>query len=228
MTRLLADATSGEAVGSRLVLVPVGSLEQHGPHLPLDTDTAIAMAVAAGVADRLGEAGTDVWVAPPVTYAASGEHQSFAGTSSIGTDALRVVLVELVRSMRTWAERVVLVNGHGGNLDALGAAVHQLVAEGHDVSWAACATGSVDLHAGRTETSLMLHLRPGSVRLGLAVAGNTRPLDQILPALMAGGTEAVSANGVLGDPAGASASEGAVLLAAMVDDVLAATMADAR
>lgn len=135
MTRLLAEATTVDADGARLVLVPIGSLEQHGPHLPLDTDTAIAQAVVAGVADRLGQAGTPAWVAPPVTYAASGEHQAFAGTSSIGTDALRLLLVELVRSMRTWARRVVLVNAHGGNLEALAQAVDQLVAEGHDVSW---------------------------------------------------------------------------------------------
>ena len=228
MTRPLAEVTTAEAVGSRLVLVPVGSLEQHGPHLPLDTDTAIAVAVATGVAERLGEAGRQAWVAPAVTYGASGEHQSFAGTSSIGTEALRLVLVELVRSMRSWAERVVLVNGHGGNLDALRSAVDQLVAEGHLVSWAGCATESVDLHAGRTETSLMLHLRPESVRLDLAVAGDTRPLVELLPDLRSGGVASVSANGVLGDPSGASASEGVAVLAAMVDHILGTTLAHVR
>lgn len=226
MTRLLADATTTEASGARLVLVPVGSIEQHGPHLPLDTDTAIAVAVATAVADRLG--GHGAWVAPPIAYAASGEHQSFAGTSSIGTDALRVVLVELVRSLRTWAERVVLVNAHGGNLQALRGAVDQLRHEGHDVSWVACATESVDLHAGRTETSLMLRIRPDSVRLDRAVAGDTRPLAEILPSLMTGGVGAVSANGVLGDPAGATAAEGAAVLAAMVEDVLATIGAQVR
>src|SRR4051794_25198293 len=228
MTRLLAEATSAEAVGSRLALVPVGSLEQHGPHLPRDPDTAIAVGVAPRVAERLGDAGAEAWVAPPITYAASGEHQSFAGTSSIGTEALRLLLVELVRSMRTWVDRVVFVNAHGGNLRALTSAVDQLLAEGHVVSWAACAAESLDLHAGRTETSMMLHLQPESVRLDLAVAGDTRPLDEILPHLITGGVASVAANGVLGDPGGASASEGAALLAAMVDDVLAHTMADLR
>ena len=228
MTRLLAEATTAEAVGSRLVLVPVGSLEQHGPHLPLDTDTEVAVAVASGVAERLSDAGAEAWVAPPISYGASGEHQSFAGTSSIGTESLRLLLVELVRSVRSWAERVVLVNGHGGNLDALRSAVGQLVAEGHDVCWAACTTESVDLHAGRTETSLMLHLRPRSVRLDLVVAGDTRPLAEILPHLKAGGVASVSANGVLGGPSDASASEGAAVLAAMVDHVLATTMAGIR
>ena len=217
----LAQATSPEATGACLVLVPVGSVEQHGPHLPLETDTIIATAVATATAVRLGGQPVGVWVAPALTYGSSGEHQSFAGTCSIGTEALALVVVELVRSLRTWTPRVVLVNGHGGNLTALRAAVEQLTAEGHDVDWVACATEDVDLHAGRTETSLLLHLCPERVRLDLAVAGDCRPLTEILPALMSGGIAAVSANGVLGDPAGASAAEGAAALETMVRDVTA-------
>lgn len=216
----LAHATSPEMTGAALVLVPVGSVEQHGAHLPLETDTIIATAVATATADRLGGRDAGVWVAPPLAYGSSGEHQSFPGTCSIGTEALRCLLVELVRSVRTWARRVVLVNGHGGNLSALRAAVEQLVAEGHDVAWVACATEAVDLHAGRTETSLLLHLCPEQVRLELAVAGDCRPLAEILPALMSGGVAAISANGVLGDPTGASATEGAAALVSMVDDIM--------
>ena len=117
----LARATSAEAAGARLVLVPVGSIEQHGPHLPLDTDTVIATAVAEGVAAELAPTVDDVWVAPAIAYGSSGEHQSWAGTSSTGTAALTHVAVELTRSMRTWADRVVLVNAHGGNVEALSA-----------------------------------------------------------------------------------------------------------
>lgn len=215
----LSEATSSDTAGARLVLVPVGSLEQHGPHLPLDTDTVIATAVATAVSQEVGE-GVGAWVAPPLAYGSSGEHQSFAGTSSIGTDVLRSTVVELVRSVRTWADRVVLVNGHGGNVTALTSAVDQLVAEGHAVEWVACATEAVDLHAGRTETSLMLHLAPWAVRRRLAEAGDTRPLAEILPLMRAGGIAAVSANGVLGDPTGATAAEGEQVLRAMVDDVL--------
>jgi creatinine amidohydrolase len=193
MTRL-ADATSPETAGAGLVLVPVGSIEQHGPHLPLDTDTTIAIAVAEAVAREL----PGTWVAPAIAYGSSGEHQSFAGTASVGTDAL--------------AERVVFVNAHGGNLSALKAS--------DEVEWVPCATEDVDLHAGFTETSLMLHVRPDAVRLDLAEAGNTQPLSEILPAMMAGGVGAVSANGVLGDPTGASAAEGERVLKAMVADVL--------
>jgi len=204
----LAHATSPETTGAGLVLVPVGSIEQHGPHLPLDTDTVIAEAVARGVAAEL----PGTWVAPAISYGSSGEHQSFPGTSSVGTEALTHLAVELVRSMRTWADRVVLVNAHGGNVSALNAS--------DEVEWVPCATESVDLHAGLTETSLMLHLRPESVRLDRAAAGNTQPLGEILPAMVAGGVAAVSPNGVLGDPAGASAVEGERVLKAMVVDVL--------
>jgi mycofactocin system creatininase family protein len=208
----LAEATSPTTQGADLVLIPVGSIEQHGPHLPLETDTVIARAVADRMAPALGGA----WVAPPISYGASGEHQEFPGTCSIGTDALRVVLVELVRSVRCWAERVVLVNGHGGNLTALREAVEQLRVEGHDVTWVPCATEDVDLHAGRTETSLMLHLAPWSVRLDRAEVGNVQPLQELLPAMLTGGVAAVSVNGVLGDPTGASATEGAQLLDGIV------------
>jgi creatinine amidohydrolase len=200
----------------RTLLVPVGSCEQHGPHLPLDTDTRIATAVAERAARRLG-----LLVAPPLTYGASGEHESFPGTVSIGRDALRAVLVEYGRSAARWARRLVFVNGHGGNAGPLRGAVELLTREGRDVRWWACAlpadAGFVrDGHAGRTETSVLLALDPDAVRLDAAEPGNRAPLAELLPAMRAGGVAAVSPNGVLGDPAGACAEEGAEMLAALV------------
>src|SRR5271163_1712951 len=112
--------------------IPVGSTEQHGPHLPLDTDTRIASAVARAAQPRLG-AGLEQdglegnWlVAPAIAYGASGEHQSFAGTISIGADALTMLLVEYGRSAACWAQRLVFINGHGGNVGALHRAVRTL------------------------------------------------------------------------------------------------------
>jgi len=221
--RRLAKEVWPDIPDAAVVLVPVGSTEQHGPHLPFDTDTVIADAVARRVAELLGN--TKVVVAPSVSYGSSGEHQAFAGTASIGTDALRFVLVELARSLRTWAQRVVFVNAHGGNVAALADAVRQLRREGHNVAWLPCATEDVDLHAGYTETSLLLHLCPDRVRLDRAEAGDTRPLDVILPTLLADGVRAVSANGVLGDPAGASAQEGKRVLDQMARWVADRTLA---
>jgi creatinine amidohydrolase len=86
------------------------------------------------------------------------------------------------------------------------------------VSWVPCATRGGDLHAGRSETSLMLHLHPTRVRLGLAEAGDTRSLVELLDRLRAGGVFSVSPNGVLGDPTGASAGEGEQLFRRMVGD----------
>ncbi|WP_327693455.1 mycofactocin biosynthesis peptidyl-dipeptidase MftE [Streptomyces sp. NBC_00459] len=209
---VLADAVWPAVPSGVLVLVPVGSTEQHGPHLPLDTDTVVARAVVQRTADALPAS----WVAPPVAYGASGEHAHFPGTVSIGHEALSTVVVELTRSLSLWAGRIVFVNGHGGNTATLDTALRLLRAEGHDIAWTACGTPGGDAHAGRTETSLMLHLDPARVRLGAAVAGDTRPLPDLLPDLAAHGVRAVSPSGVLGDPAGASAEEGSRTMEAMV------------
>jgi mycofactocin precursor peptide peptidase len=218
----LAALTWTEAhvvAATTLLAVPLGSTEQHGPHLPLSTDTDIAVALA----DRLAAAVPEVRTAPAVAYGASGEHAGFAGTLSIGTDALRHVLVELVRSADAFAG-VVLVSAHGGNAAAVAEAVGTLTAEGRRVlAWAPHDVAG-DAHAGRTETSLMLALRPGAVRLDAAAPGDRRPLHELAPLLRSAGVRAVSPNGVLGDPAGASGDEGERLLDALAADLVAAVV----
>ncbi|KNX37895.1 mycofactocin biosynthesis peptidyl-dipeptidase MftE [Luteipulveratus halotolerans] len=204
-----------------LVLVPVGSVEQHGPHLPLGTDTLVAQAVAARAAALVDDPEHPVTVAPAIAFGASGEHEGFAGTVSIGQDALGAVVLELGRSACRWARGVVLVNAHGGNAVPLARAVERLRFEGRAVAWVAAGVADGDAHAGRTETSLMLHLLPDAVRLDLAEAGPTAPVSTMLGRLRAGGVHEVSPNGVLGDPAGATAAEGGHVLARVVDDVVA-------
>ncbi|MEV6345906.1 mycofactocin biosynthesis peptidyl-dipeptidase MftE [Actinoplanes sp. NPDC051851] len=196
-----------------LVLVPVGSTEQHGPHLPFTTDTVIARAVADRVAARLPGGAL---VTPAISFGNSGEHAGFPGTISIGHEVLRLVLIETVRSLALWAGRIVFVNGHGGNVRTLDDAVAMLRDEGHHVSWTPCALPGGDAHAGRTETSVMLHLAPDEVRLAAAAAGDVRPIGELMPLLVEHGVRAVAPNGVLGDPAGASAEEGAALLSTLV------------
>jgi mycofactocin system creatininase family protein len=208
------------------VMIPLGSTEQHGPHLPLDTDTRIATAVARAVTARLADA-PDFgdrrlhWlVAPAISYGDSGEHQSFAGTVSIGAEALTMLLVEYGRSATCWAQRLLFVNGHGGNVTALNRAVGRLRAEGRDVGWCACMATGADAHAGHTETSVLLHISPADVLVDRRVSGNDALLSELLPSMRRGGVAAVSATGVLGDPTTATAAEGERIFTEMVDGCL--------
>lgn len=208
MTRLgaLASVEVAALAPGSLLVVPLGATEQHGPHLPLDTDTVIATALAS----RLG--GGSV-LAPPLPYGSSGEHQGFPGTLSIGRDAVETVLVELVRSATETFNRVLLLCAHGGNAEPLARALRRLRAEDRDVrAWSPASVWSGDAHAGHVETSVMLALRPETVALERAAAGNTAPLGSLIAPMRDGGVGAVSANGVLGDPTGASAAAGAELL----------------
>lgn len=218
----LANATSRQLQGtSPALIIPVGSTEQHGPHLPLDTDTRIATAVARALADQLVPANESKWmVAPAIEYGASGEHEEFSGTVSIGTSALRLLLVEFGRSASRWASRLVFVNGHGGNVEALATAAALLRYEGRDVGWCSCSAENADAHAGHTETSVLLHISPADVWIDERVPGNSAPLGQLMPAMRQGGMAAVSDVGILGDPTTATAEEGARIFAEMVDGCL--------
>ncbi len=197
--------------------MPLGSLEQHGPHLPLDTDTRIAVAVASVVAARR----PGVAVAPPVAFGSSGEHAAFPGTLSIGTAALADLLVELGRDASRHWDAVLLVNGHGGNHDAVSEAIRRLMGEGRRCAAFTVAAAGADAHAGRTETSLLLYIDPAAVRRERAEPGETRPIAELIDRLRRDGVRLVSPNGVLGDPSGASASEGRRLLDELVAGCLA-------
>lgn len=229
----LGEATSGEVrqaatmmagddgTLSPVVLIPVGSTEQHGPHLPLNTDTLIAEEIAGRAIHR-----TDgLMLGPTISVSASGEHSGFAGTLSIGTDVMAQVAIELGRSA-DWAAGIVFVNGHGGNHTALKQAVETLTYERRPVlTWSPKWPkrndgGPPDLHAGRIETSLMLAIDPGLVRLELAEAGPDTPLEQLLPDLRAHGVMHVSTSGVLGDPEGASGAEGERFIVDFVADLV--------
>jgi mycofactocin precursor peptide peptidase len=199
-----------------LLVVPFGATEKHGPHLPLDTDTTIAIALA----DRLAARRNDVVVAPAVPYGSSGEHQGFPGTLSIGQGAIELVVLELVRSATVTFDRVLLLNAHGGNAIPVARAVRRLRNEGRDVlAWNPAAAWSGDAHAGLIETSVMLVLAPESVDMTQAQSGATQPLGELLGELERGGVAAVSPNGVLGDPTGASAAYGQKLLKAAVEQL---------
>ena len=200
-------------IGDPIVVVPVGSCEQHGPHLPLATDTIVAGALA----DRLAARRPDCVVTPPLTITASGEHRGFPGTLSIGTEIMAGVVIELVRSA-DWAAGVVLVNGHGGNVTAMHRAAEVFDVERRDVLiWWPSITDA-DPHAGHTETSLLLAIDAGLVRVDLATPG---PVPT-MPELVREGVRPLSPSGVLGDPTSASADAGTRILSMMVDQLVEA------
>ena len=223
MALQLAELTWPDVPAGSLLVVPVGSCEQHGPHLPMDTDLRIAVALS----DALGDSRTDVVVAPVLAVTASGEHESFPGTLSIGIEATTQVVIELVRSALPPAESprpsrfraVVLVNGHGGNVEALATAQRLLRSEGRHVTVWHPRIADGDSHAGATETSIMLHLHPTAVRVDRIEPGATDRWRHIGPTVIEHGLAAVTPNGILGDPTTATAEQGAELFARLVDDV---------
>lgn len=131
---------------------------------------------------------------------------------------MTTLLVEYGRSASCWAQRLVFVNGHGGNVGALNAAIGRLRAEGRDAGWSPCASAGADAHAGHTETSVLLYISPDAVRTDRMLAGNEAPLRELLPSMRLGGVAAVSRTGVLGDPTTATAAEGRRIFSEMVDD----------
>ena len=188
------EATAGRA----LLAVPLGSLEQHGPHLPLDTDARIAAAVA----DGLARARPGIAVAPPLPYGASGEHAGVPGTLLVGHEVLSDVLVELVRSARGSFAGVVLVAAHGGNRDALGMAEKRARPRATTCwrgRWPPPAPTRTP--AGPRRPSCWPSTLT-SVRLERAEPGCTEPLPTLMPRLRQEGLRPVSPNGVLGDPTG--------------------------
>ncbi len=221
-----------DLVDARLLLVvPTGSCEQHGPHLPLETDTLLACAWADALADRRA----DVVVAPPVWIGASGEHKGFAGTLSIGIDAMRDTAVELARSalpephpkqaqtrhdMAQAFSGVLFVNGHGGNAQALAEAMTILAEESRVVDVWHPRISQGDPHAGNTETSLMLHTHPASVRMELAEPGSGQRFRDIIGTVREQGLASVTPNGILGDPTTATAAHGRELFESLLEDLL--------
>lgn len=197
---------------SPIVVLALGSWEQHGPHLPLDTDTVIVDTVVQTALMLLNESKENFLVAPTISISASDEHAGFAGTLSTGTAALKDSVVAICRSA-SWARGVCIVNGHGGNLDALNAVVSALDYEkiAHSV-WSLPGYTGADMHAGKTETSLMMHIAPHAVRVDRIVDGNTSDWSELMPAMREGGIASVSPTGVLGSAREATAEHGARVL----------------
>ncbi|GAA1241735.1 creatininase family protein [Janibacter melonis] len=239
MTRL-AEMTSAEAAqaaqrGAVLVL-PVGAVEQHGPALPLGTDTIRAEAVVDRLVDALDEL---VVVGPTVPVGVSPHHLAFPGTMTLRPATFAAVLTDYVDSLaRHGWRRVLVVTGHGGNNATLGVVAQDVLRDHPEVelAWAPVtplapdALGAMDRaevtgHCGEAETAQMLHLAPDLVRSDRLAAGTTVPgqLDPFARLSRGAAHPAValpydrlSASGVLGDPTSATAEDGR----AVVDEVV--------
>lgn len=209
----------------RIVVLPLGSWEQHGPHLPLHTDTVIVDAV---VDSALGDASLGVHTflrAPTLPITASDEHDGFNGGLSTGTEALVATVVAIARSA-SWARGVCIVNGHGGNISALAKISSALEYENIPAHiWSLPSYSGGDMHAGHTETSLLLHVAPELVRHDLIDVGTTHITSQDIDLMKVSGVKSVSPNGVLGDPRQANADHGSKVLALYTESLIAALRA---
>ncbi len=213
----------------RAVLIqPVGSTEQHGPHLPLLVDSAIGSAVLAGALERLGE-GVPAFALPPLCYGKSNEHLAFPGTISLEAGTLLSVLMEVAGSLhRAGFRRLALLNSHGGNNPVVEIAARDIHVA-HPEMWifplsiwgrgalaAPAGGGGPDLHAGDDETSLMLAIAPEDVRVEAAVTEHPpEPLVRGFPdpgIPFAWSARDLTTSGVVGDARAASAEVGRRIL----------------
>ena len=206
-----AATTSELSERTPLLILPLGAWEQHGPHLPLDTDTIIINRVVSDVIADQAISNIDLVIAPTIAITASDEHQGFAGTLSTGTQALKDSVVAICRSA-SWARGICIVNGHGGNTDALAAITSALQYENitHSI-WSLPSYAGGDMHAGHTETSLLLHIAPEQVR-DLTLQSGAPFTDTIVDAMREQGVQGVSENGIIGDATTATASHGIAVL----------------
>jgi creatinine amidohydrolase len=212
------------AADASVALLPVGSTEQHGPHAPLGTDTTAAVAVA-----EAGAAATDesVLIAPPITVGVAEEHRHFAGTLWVEPDTFRAYVRETVASLASHGtDRVVVVNGHGGNVPALREACGRVTRDGDayavPFTWFD-AVDDVPGHGGPLETSLLLHVAPEDVHEEEFEAAATEGADRwgewVGGVNLAYDTREFSDNGVVGDPGEASAQRGEALLETAGDEL---------
>ncbi|MEU4743341.1 creatininase family protein [Actinosynnema sp. NPDC023658] len=216
----LPDTTEDVRTRAATVAVlPVGSHEQHGPYLPLSTDTVVACTVARAIADA-----HPVQLLPPITISCSHEHAAWPGTVSISARTLYSVVTDIADSLRrSGVPNLVLVSGHGGNY-VLANVVQE--AEGMALfpgsgEWAAAreaagiATSSrTDMHAGELEASILLHAHPELVRPGYETSDHVAD-DR--PHMLTLGLGPYTSSGVVGRPSLASADKGRDVLAALVE-----------
>lgn len=220
MSHLLPTSTSTEEAqrGATVAVLPVGSFEQHGDHLPFATDSMIAVIIAREIADA-----HNLLLLPPITIGCSHEHAGWVGTVSISATTLHAILNDIANSLaNTGIHRLLIVNGHGGNYVLSNVVQEASVTEPRmalfpgSADWrnaraAADLTTDQhdDMHAGELETSILLHALPEVVRPSYQNADHEAP-DR--PHLLTLGMRAYTPTGVIGRPSLATAEKGKAVL----------------
>lgn len=219
---MFPSATSPEVNDKTVAVLPVGSFEQHGPCLPLATDTLIACELAHRCAETY-----DLLLLPPICFSCSHEHGAFPGTVSVSPSTLITLVENLAEDLRHHGiSKLVLLNGHGGNSVLTNIVQHAnsagrsmlLYPTSYDWNAARTASGCVtdnhrDMHAGEAETSILLAVAPDQVRPGWEDWDHEVD-DRSLLTLV--GMDSFTDIGVIGCPSLASAQKGVALLDALV------------
>ena len=200
------------SLNSKILLLPLGSWEQHGPHLPFDTDTIIINSVVTHALRDTQVDGDGFAIAPTIAISASDEHVGFPGTLSTGTEPLVQSVVAICRSA-SWSLGICIINGHGGNADALTRISSALTYEEirHSI-WSLPSYVGADMHAGHTETSVMLYVDPDKVQTDRIERGTVGDASALVAQMRTSGVAGVSANGVLGDPTTANSEHGIAVM----------------
>jgi creatinine amidohydrolase/Fe(II)-dependent formamide hydrolase-like protein len=230
------EVKAGIEGGRDTVVVAFGAFEQHGPHLPLETDVLLGDHLAWVVADRI-----DAFVGPTVRIGCSDHHLAFPGTLSLSDDTFGEVVGDIVRSLaRGGFRRVILLASHGGNFRPLAAAMEKLgpvdslkvqaltdpaplfgVAQiGADEFGVPLGEGGI--HSGEWETSMLMAIHPELVHLERAEPGYTGDPNEAFGKIFTAGTDSLSKNGVIGDPRRASVEHGKRYWEAVTQATLAA------
>jgi creatinine amidohydrolase len=223
VAELITTATSADVAegGANIAVLPIGSFEQHGPYLPLATDTIVACVIAREIAVHY-----PVLLLPPITIACSHEHAAWPGTVSISARTLHQIVTDIADSLeRAGVDRLVLVNGHGGNY-VLSNIVQEASVRGprmalfpSSADWndarrtAEMETNNHDdMHAGELETSLLLWSYPECVR----PRNETADWETERPYFLTHGLQRYTTSGVVGRPSAGTAGKGKAALDSLV------------
>lgn len=232
---VLGEVTMAVQAGSVLCL-PMGSMEQHGPHLPLNTDCVIAEGLTRLIVARWGDE-HDLWQLPAVPVGLSREHAWAPGTLSLTVSGMTAYLRDLGREIvrALPARNLLIVNGHGGNRGILEALTREMcgdfglnIATLHLGAMMSPDTGAdiPEIHAGKDETSVMLVLAPELVRREAMATLKSPPGGEAARALVldlaasypwSSDDPRLSALGIMGDARGASTAHGEIIVARVVE-----------